>query len=117
MKTEYTSKQNKVTAQNLQSYFGNQKQVEFFNLWDITITKKGHGHYVIKTIININNEEITIKSITNDMQLIDVWKSGINEMYEEGENDCYYEKWDEVVDSMLFASKIEDKLNEYMNDV
>ncbi len=98
MKTQFTTNQYNVSEENLSNHFnGLTEKVDELNLWDISILPCGHGHYSIEATFNVDGKELIVKTRTSNMQLIDAWKSGMDDMYDGFDN------WDEVVESMLCA--------------
>lgn len=115
METLFTSNQYKVSNENLSNSFdGFITNVKNLKLWNISILPSGHGHYSIETLFIVNDKEKIIKTKTNNMQLIDAWKSGMNDLYDDGEDG--FDNWNEVVESMLFAINAEDQICEFAED-
>lgn len=111
MKTQFTSNEYGVTAEQLANNFnGDIENVETLNLWSISLAPSGRGHYKLTIELNINGEELIIKTSTSNMNLIDAWTSGDN--YEDGED--MFENWNEVVDSMLNVIDIEEQIEEFL---
>ena len=109
--TTFTSNQYNVTEEVLSNSFNHFiTDVENLNLWNISISPSGHGHYSIEAIFNVDGEELVIKNKTNNMQLIDAWKSGMNDLYEDGEDG--FENWTEVAETMLSTINA----TEFIND-
>lgn len=114
MKTQFTSNQVNVTEEHLIAAFGNTIEgVSTFNCYDISIFPKGHGHYKIKATFHINNEKLLVTVTTSNMPLIDAWKSGINGLYEEGEDG--FDNWEEVVKQMFFVIDSKNQIDEFLN--
>ena len=109
MKTTFTSHQHKITPVQISSYFeGFVQGVEELDLYNIQLLPAGHGHYSIEATFIADGEEIVIEKTTNNMQLVDAWKSGMQDMYENGEDG--FDDWDDVVDTMLSTINAEDDI-------
>lgn len=70
-------------------------------LWDINLLPSGHGHYAITAKYEVDGQEILVKTKTSNMELVDAWKSGMKDLYEDGEDG--FDNWDEVAECMLGA--------------
>lgn len=62
----------------------------------ITTLPSGYGHYKISYHFDINGNEKIIEKVTDNMPLIDAWKSGEGN-FEEG----VYDNWKEVEEAIL----------------
>ena len=116
--TIFRSNQFGVTEDNLFHFFTYIDYCASLELYDIQINPSGFGHYSIKVIFDCkdfenNNHRIEVKTKTNNMQLVDAWKSGMNGMYEDGEDG--FENWNDVVESMLCAIDAENEIIEQIN--
>tara|TARA_A100000164_G_scaffold358915_1_gene371008 strand:+ start:1049 stop:1408 length:360 start_codon:yes stop_codon:yes gene_type:complete len=109
--TIFTSNQYKVSATQLEDHFTFIEGVETLNLWDISVSPSGHGHYAIIAEFEVNDLKIEVKTKTSDMMLIDAWKELINDNFESDE-DRFYENEDEIVEAMLSAINAEDEIFE-----
>lgn len=115
MSTIFTTQQYNVSEENLSNYFdGELEDVKELNLWNVNILPSGHGHYSIEATFNVNGDELIVKTKTSNMSLIDAWKSGMADLYEDGEDG--FDNWDEVVESMLYAIDAEDEIIEFIHD-
>lgn len=108
--TNFTANQYQITDNQIEAFFGAIQGVHDLNLWNISLSPSGHGHYSITSTWNVNGSEIEIKTTTNNMQLVDAWKSGMQDLFEEGDDG--YDNWNEVVESMLNAIDAEDAICE-----
>jgi hypothetical protein len=86
---------------------------KFFNkhslprtLWGITLLPCGHGHYSLTSYWVINESDVAIKRTITDMRLVDAWKSGMDDLYEDGDDG--FDNWGEVINTMLYATGILD---------
>lgn len=116
MTTQFTTNEYNVTENqlsNLVDSFDRHLEMETFNLWNIQLSPAGHGHYSIEATFNVNDKEVVIKTKTNNMQLVDAWRSGVD-MYEGGEDG--FDNWDEVVESMFYTISPEDNIAEILID-
>ncbi len=112
--TTFTSNQYNVSLESLSSAFDHLlTDVENLNLWYISIFPSGHGHYSIEAAFNVNDKELIIKTTTSNMQLVDAWKSGMNDNYEDGEDG--FDNWNEVVETMMSVVDAENEINELIN--
>tara|TARA_R110002050_G_scaffold145702_3_gene271196 strand:- start:1820 stop:2161 length:342 start_codon:yes stop_codon:yes gene_type:complete len=112
--TTFSSNQYNVTSDNLSSAFNHfVTDVDSLNLWDISVRPSGHGHYRIQAIFNVDGKELTVNKTTSDMPLIDAWKSGMNDSFEDG---GWYENWDEVAESIISALNADDDISEFINE-
>ena len=110
METIFTSNQYNVAQDQLSEYFSNSvDDIKELNLSDVSILPSGHGHYSIKAKFEVDGNELEVKTKTSNMQLIDAWKSGMNDNYEDGEDG--FDNWDEVVESMLIVIDVENSIN------
>ena len=106
MKTQIISNQYNMTSEFLAQYFDNIiTGVNDFELWSISVSPSGHGHYSITCEFIVDGLTKIVKTKTSNMHLIDAWKSGIQDMYEDGEDG--YDNWDEVIETMLNTIDIE----------
>lgn len=113
MRTQFNTNQTNVTEENLNNNFnGYIKNVDTLTLWDLSVSLSGHGHYSIEGTFIVDGKDLTIKNTTSNMQLIDAWKSGMNDMYEDGEDG--FDNWDEVVECMLSVIDAEDDIIELL---
>lgn len=112
MKNQFFSNQHQVTPKHLADHLEKSliSSISNFSLWDISVAPAGHGHYTIVSKFNVDEIEFEMKAKTSNMQLIDAWKSGMNDNYETGEDG--FDNWDEVVKTMLNTSHITDLVNE-----
>ena len=109
MKTQFTSHQHGITEEHLKSHFKG-VDVEEFILWNIHPSPSGHGHYSVSVELEIDNKIHTIHLLIDDMQLIDAWQSGLENIWAGPEED--YESWDEVVSSLLSKTEIDNEIIE-----
>jgi len=108
--TNYDSRAHKITGQHLSQYFdGELSNVLDLEIYHIEVRFSGHGHYTIIAEFIVNDEKLKIKTTTNNMPLIDAWKSLMSDNYEEGEDG--YDNEDEIIESMLSAINPEDRIN------
>ena len=112
--TNSTSNQRGITDNQVSSFFSDLEGVNELNLWDVSLMPSGHGHYKIKSTWNVNGQEIQLMRTTSNMQLVDAWKSGMQDLYEDGEYG--YDNWDKVVESILSAIDAEDSIYEAIED-
>jgi len=109
MKTNFTSYQTGITKEHLKSHFKG-VDVEEFTLWDVSVSPSGHGHYSASVQLEVDNMMHTIHLLIDDMQLIDAWKSGMRNLYEDGEDG--FDNWDEAVYSLLSKTEIDNEIIE-----
>jgi hypothetical protein len=72
---------------------------EFLVLKNIEFKFKGHGHYTLIGLFELDDETIEKRVTITDMNLVDAWKSGMRDLYEDGEDG--FNNWDEVVETVL----------------
>lgn len=116
--TVFRSEQNGITEENLLKYFTYIDYAASVNLYDINLSPSGHGHYSITAIFEVtdidnNSHTVKVNRKTNNMQLIDAWKSNTNGLYENGDDG--FDNWNEVVESMLFTINPNDIIVEEIN--
>jgi hypothetical protein len=100
MKTEFNSFEHCVSNEELENHFdGYIEGVDTLELVNIELYVSGHGHYKVKTTLNVNDKEIVINAVTSNMNLTDAWKSGERDLYYDGDDG--FDNWNEVVTSML----------------
>ena len=109
--TIFTSNQYNVSGNQLENHFDFIQGVETLNLWDISVSPSGHGHYAILAKFEANDIEVEVKTKISDMMLIDAWKDLMNGNFEADE-DAFYETEDEVVEAMLSAINAADDIFE-----
>ncbi len=115
MTTQFTTNEYNVTEDQLSTSFdGFIENVDYLNLWNIQLSPSGHGHYAIEATFNVNEKELVIKTKTNDMQLVDAWKTGVYDF--DQREDAYFDTWDEVVASMLSTIDAEENIVEFIED-
>lgn len=83
---------------------------ESFTLESIQLRPSGHGHYDLVATMTVNGKSHIHTSSTTNMQLVDAWKSGMQDIYEDGEDG--FDDWDEVIETMLSSTMIEKFLEE-----
>lgn len=97
MTTLITSSERNITNEQLEKSIKGYIDADSLELYSIATNFSGHGHYEIEAEYLIDGKSLIIKSTTDNMNLIDAWKSGDN--YEDGEDN--FESWDDVADTML----------------
>jgi len=111
MVTQFNSFQYGVSVENISNSFGGLNYgVSVLSLWNISVVPSGHGHYDIFAEFKTEEKVFKLKTTTSNMQLIDAWKSGMNDLYENGEDG--FDDWDEVVESMLSTINAQDQIIE-----
>ena len=109
-----TSNQIGINTDQLTTFFGEMENVNELDLWNISLIVSGYGHYKIASTWNVNGKKIELNRTTNNMRLIDAWKSRMQDLYEDGEDG--YDNWDEVVESMLNTIDAEDSICESIQE-
>ena len=106
METQIISNQYNISSEFLTLYFDNIiTGVNDFELWSISVSPAGHGHYSIACEFILDGLTKIINTKTSNMHLIDAWKSGMSDMYEDGDDG--FDNWDEVTETMLNTIDIE----------
>ena len=98
--TNFESNQYGIEKRHLSEYFNKLDSVDSLRLHGVYLRFSGHGHYKIKSKWYVNDEEeFEFNVVTTNTNLTDAWKSGMQDLYEDGDDG--FENWDDVVNSML----------------
>ena len=116
---QFLSNQKNVSQDSLLNYFEDKiENVKSLELYDLSLFPAGHGYYYIQAVFKIDRKEftsLTIKTKTNNVLLIDAWKSGMNEDFDNGDDG--FKSWEDVCKAMLSAISPEDEIMEIVNDL
>lgn len=108
METQFNSNQYNVRTDVLRSLFPvGIANTETLTLNSIRAAFKGYGYYEIMVDVEVNGMKASFKGDTNNMQVIDSWGEG-----EENLNEAIFESWAGVIDSLLYAVNFEERVEE-----
>lgn len=98
MKTEFNSKQYGISDSDIKNFFSQDETIEneLIELYDISLSPAGHGHYNIIALWLIDGKEKRIVRKTDNMLLVDAWKDGEFDL-----DSGYYDNWEDVVEAMI----------------
>ncbi len=109
-----TSNKFGVTGSHIEKELITSPTVDSFVLDFINIVGVGRGAYLIEAHCKIDEIEYKIKRRTTNSQLYDAWRSGMSELYEDGDDG--FENWDDVVSSMLMIIDFEEVICDHVYD-